>query len=351
MAISSAAEVYTVLQRHLDTLLIIFIMCLKRQRVSSGWSTLGTEWEIWFWASDWPREESALPGGDPPQAIRGPGAGKSSQSHRALKRCAGLHQVFAVCVLWLVSMVGWLQSSWGIGSECSAEQRSRNPQDVPEESVWVMDPPLPAFLLSSLSAAAGTVCLEGESDYHCSAPFPLQDLTLPAWAFWVWATPTILALSSSAPPRPPALATLVFFSFLLSCEPCFFLPGVHHPQNRTSSLPVGLLSRPHPLVESSTSLPSLLLPSPHSPQVCSALTAISESHPCIWCPYSHTFSWSFHLEIISLMPLSVNFYHSQLNIVTTYVCALISLPVWVGLGLVHLWILQAPTVPTYIAGA
>lgn len=36
MAISSAAEVYTVLQRHLDTLLIIFIMCLKRQCVGSG---------------------------------------------------------------------------------------------------------------------------------------------------------------------------------------------------------------------------------------------------------------------------------------------------------------------------
>lgn len=46
MAISSAAEVYTILQRHLDTLLIIFIMCLKRQCVSSGQSTLGTEWEI-----------------------------------------------------------------------------------------------------------------------------------------------------------------------------------------------------------------------------------------------------------------------------------------------------------------
>lgn len=41
MAISSAAEVYTVLQRHLDTLLIIFIMHLKRQCVSSG----GAPWE------------------------------------------------------------------------------------------------------------------------------------------------------------------------------------------------------------------------------------------------------------------------------------------------------------------
>lgn len=41
MAISSTAEVYTTLQRHLDTLLIIFIMCLKGQSISSGLSTLG----------------------------------------------------------------------------------------------------------------------------------------------------------------------------------------------------------------------------------------------------------------------------------------------------------------------
>lgn len=35
MAISSAVEVYTILQRHLDTLLIISIMYLKRQSVDS----------------------------------------------------------------------------------------------------------------------------------------------------------------------------------------------------------------------------------------------------------------------------------------------------------------------------
>lgn len=35
MAISSAVEVYTILQRHLDTLLIISIMYLKHQSVDS----------------------------------------------------------------------------------------------------------------------------------------------------------------------------------------------------------------------------------------------------------------------------------------------------------------------------
>lgn len=49
MAISSAVEVYTILQRHLDTLLIIFIMRLKKQcvkKLQEGSSNLDTEWAI-----------------------------------------------------------------------------------------------------------------------------------------------------------------------------------------------------------------------------------------------------------------------------------------------------------------
>lgn len=150
MAISSAAEVYTILQRHLDTLLIIFIMCLKSQCVSSGWSTLGTEREIWF-PSFWltkrricPARRRLTPGNKGPR-------GRKSFPNISIKRWAGLQNVQGLdcefsCLLFAACSVINPDSSlapeklgigWGVFCRAEVFYPTRMFQGTPWSDVFI----------------------------------------------------------------------------------------------------------------------------------------------------------------------------------------------------------------------
>lgn len=119
MAISSAVEVYTILQRHLDTLPIIFIMCLKKQCVNSGPSNLDTEWAVWF-ISFWLTKNLSYQKDAHPRVYSANRVSIFSQSYHAVKRgakkCSGarlevLCSLSVIRVLWSVLTAAWLQGS------------------------------------------------------------------------------------------------------------------------------------------------------------------------------------------------------------------------------------------------
>lgn len=172
-------------------------------------------------ASDWPREESVLPGGGPPGAVKGPEAGNLFPKSPGCKgtgwctKCARVAK--GVLVLLFHSLRSVVSPDGGVGSGVAGE----SPWDdalIPRGKCPGDEPSL-TCLQSTLYTAAGVIFLEGKSDFGCSAYFPLNELTQPVSLSGFEPRPSISLIKSCTLYIAPA--TLVFSSlcehFCLGC--------------------------------------------------------------------------------------------------------------------------------------